>query len=41
LVRQVGWEATIFGGRDRPSLLMVAHQLTSASEVTSWKNGIH
>src|SRR5208282_2874496 len=35
LVRQDGWQAAIFGGRKRPSLLMVAHQLASASEVTS------
>ena len=35
LVRQDGWQAAIFGGRNRPSLLMVAHQLASASEVTS------
>src|SRR5271157_6289740 len=31
LVRQDGWQAAIFGGRSRPSLLMVAHQLASAS----------
>src|SRR5208337_2160065 len=35
LVRQDGWQAAIFGGRNRPSLLMVVHQLASASEVTS------
>jgi len=35
LVRQDGWQASIFGGRNRPSLLMVAHQLASASEVAS------
>ena len=35
LVRQDGWQAAIFGGRNRPSLLMVAHQLASDSEVTS------
>ena len=35
LVRQDGWQASIFGGRNRPSLLMVAHQLASTSEVTS------
>jgi hypothetical protein len=33
-VRQDGWQAAIFGGRNRPSLLMVAHQLANASEVT-------
>ena len=27
LVRQDGWQASIFGGRNRPSLLMVEHQL--------------
>src|SRR5271157_2977112 len=31
LVRKDGWQAAIFGGRNRPSLLMVAHQLASAS----------
>ena len=36
LVRQDGWQAAIFGGRNRASLLMVAHQLASVSEVTSW-----
>ena len=35
LVRQDGWQAAIFGGRNCPSLLMVAHQPVSASEVTS------
>ena len=35
LVRQDGWQAAIIGGRNRPSLLMVAHQLASDSEVTS------
>ncbi len=35
LVRQDGWQVAIFGGRNRPSLLMVAHQLANASEVTS------
>ena len=35
LVRQDGWQAAVFGGRNRPSLLMVAHQLARASEVTS------
>ena len=41
LVRQDGWQAAIFGGRNHPSLPMVAHQLASASEVTSSWNGIH
>ena len=36
LVRQDGWQAAIFGGRNRPGLLMVAHQLASTCEVTSW-----
>jgi hypothetical protein len=35
LVRQDGWQAVICGGRNRPRLLMVAHQLARASEVTS------
>jgi hypothetical protein len=35
LVRQDGWEAAICGGRNRPRLLMVAHQLASASELFS------
>ncbi len=35
LVRQDGWQAAIFGGRNRPSLLLVAHQLANAFEVTS------
>ena len=35
LVRQDGWQAAIFGGCNQPSLPMVAHQLASASEVTS------
>ena len=35
LVRQDGWQAAIFGGRNRPSLLMVAHQLASASRSSS------
>jgi len=35
LVRQDGRQAAIFGGRNRPSLLKVAHQLARASEVTS------
>ncbi len=30
LVRQDGWHAAIFGGRNRPSLLILAHQLASA-----------
>ena len=41
LVRQDGWQAAICGGRNRPGLLMVAHQLASTCEVTSWYNGIH
>ena len=36
LVRQDGWQAAVFGGRNRPSLLMVAHQLARASEVTCY-----
>ena len=36
LVRQEGWQAAIFGGRNRPRLLMVAHQLASGSELPSW-----
>ncbi len=36
LVRQDGWQAAIFGGRNRAGLLMVAHQLASTFEVTSW-----
>jgi hypothetical protein len=40
-VCQDGWQAAIFGGRSRPSLLMVAHQLARGSEVTSSWNGIH
>gem|GEM_PF-1591056 len=36
LVRQDGWQAAIFGGHKRTSLLTVAHQLASASEVASW-----
>ena len=35
LVRQDGWQAAIFGGHNRPGLLMVAHQLASTCEVTS------
>ena len=35
LVRQDGWQAAIFGGRNRPRLLLVAHQLANAFEVTS------
>src|SRR5271157_2911427 len=35
LVRQDGWQAAIFGGRNRPNLLMVAHQLASASRSSS------
>ena len=31
LVRQDGWQAAIFGGHKRTSLLTVAHQLASAS----------
>ena len=33
LVRQDGWQAAICGGRNRPRMLMVAHQLASASEL--------
>src|SRR5208283_1813716 len=32
---RTGGRRPFFGGRNRPSLLMVAHQLASASEVTS------
>jgi len=35
LVRQDVWQAAVFGERNRPSWLMVAHQFASASEVTS------
>ena len=31
-VRQDEWQAAIFGGRNHPSLPMVAHQLASASK---------
>jgi hypothetical protein len=32
LLRQDGWQAAIFKGRERPSLLVVAHQLASGTE---------
>jgi len=35
LARHDGWQAAIFGGRKRPSLLVVAHHLASATELFS------
>ena len=41
VVREDGWQAAIFGGRDCPSLLAVAHHPASAASFYDQRRIIH